>query len=92
MAFSLLFSFWFSFKMNKAVFLWVGVDLNSVHNLKIESYILELLVGGFSTSSPGGSIASDPERTTPGWELGARLYRSFATEDRWSECQKMIVN
>ena len=50
-------------------------------------------VGIFSTSGPGGSISSDPKRTTPmGWELGARLYRSFATKDRWSECQKMIIN
>lgn len=49
-------------------------------------------VGSLSTSSPGGSISSDPKRTTlMGWELGARLYRSFATKDRWSECQKMIV-
>ena len=44
MAFSLLFSFW-SHRMNKGVFLWVGVDLNSVHNLKVESDIL--FGGGF---------------------------------------------
>lgn len=39
MAFSLLFSFW-SHRMNKGEFQLVGVDLNGVHILEVESYVL----------------------------------------------------
>ena len=34
------------------------------------------------TSSPGGSISCDPERTAPRSKGGAGLYRSFATKGR----------
>ena len=48
----------------------------------------------FRTSSPGGSISSNPERTALRRQGGgeARLYKSFATKGRLSECQKIIVN
>ena len=55
------------------------VDLKNSHNLQVEFY----LAGIFRTSNPGDSISSDPERTAlKGQKRGARLYRSFATEDR----------
>ena len=46
---------------NASYLVWTQKMIN---NLKVENYVL--LGGNFSTSSPGGSILSNPERTALG--------------------------
>ena len=42
--------------------LCISVDLKNIHNLKVK---ILYLIGIFMTSSSGGSISSNPERTAP---------------------------
>ena len=52
--------------------------------------VMFYLAGIFRTSSPRGSISSNPERTA--LREAASLYRSLATKGRWSERQRIIVS
>ena len=50
------------------------------------------LVGIFSPSSPGGSISSNPERTAPGGEVGAKYIGVLQQRAGSREHQKIIAN
>ena len=68
-----------------------NVSLKNSHNLKVESnsFIRWEFLG---LSRRGDSISSNPAELFWGGEGGARLDRSFETQWRYSEHQKIIVN
>ena len=49
------------------------------------------LVGFFGTSSTGGSISNNSEKTAPRMGGGATFYRSFTTNDRYFKVKRLLL-
>ena len=70
-------------------FVYYNCKPKIIHNL-VESYVL--FSGNFQDFRPAGSISNNLKEPSEEVRGGIRLYRNFATKNRWSEHQMIFVN